>query len=267
MLFVTICCFIMRGIAADVAAPEALILPRAQVRGHPWPCSHVCLGKVVRRIVDVAACSNHPATCQKAAALNGQDNDAVAAHERCGFIPRAQLFPIPEFGHSADGRTVARIGDAAYAMILITDRCRAVYSGWRLAKPMSDWARSDFYGHGGFQLLAGRNAQGPPLLHDAGGWGQADAACTAVAIFSPAIRLRSPPDERPGAGQQLTGRMTSPSFPPMPRILRGYLCPSPRQAGGFIMADRLGSKARAIGSAAAPAATENGATLPRTGRV
>lgn len=58
-------------------------------------------------------------------------------------------FPIPEFGRCADGLTVARIGDAAYAMIPTNDGRHYLGSGWRLSKPLSDWKRSDFYGHGG----------------------------------------------------------------------------------------------------------------------
>jgi hypothetical protein len=58
-------------------------------------------------------------------------------------------FPVPEFGRSADGLTVARIGDAAYAMIPTADGRLYLGSGWRLSKPLSDWKRSDFYGHGG----------------------------------------------------------------------------------------------------------------------
>ena len=58
-------------------------------------------------------------------------------------------FPIPEFGRSADGLIVARIGDAAFAMIPTADGRHYLGSGWRLSKPLSDWKRSDFYGHGG----------------------------------------------------------------------------------------------------------------------
>lgn len=59
------------------------------------------------------------------------------------------LFPIPEFGRSSDGLAVARIGDAAYAMIPKAKGGHFLGSGWRLTKPLSDWKRSDFYGHGG----------------------------------------------------------------------------------------------------------------------
>jgi hypothetical protein len=64
--------------------------------------------------------------------------------------PRSSAsFPIPEFGQSADGLTVARIGDAAYAMIPKRDGGYFLGSGWRLSKPFADWKRSDFYGRGG----------------------------------------------------------------------------------------------------------------------
>lgn len=46
--------------------------------------------------------------------------------------------PIPEFGRSVDGLTVARIGDAAYAMIPTADGRHCLGSGWRLSKPLSD---------------------------------------------------------------------------------------------------------------------------------
>ena len=64
--------------------------------------------------------------------------------------PRAPAaVPAPEFGRSADGFAVARIGDAAFALIPTADGRRFLGSGWRLTKPLSDWKRSDFYGHGG----------------------------------------------------------------------------------------------------------------------
>ena len=58
-------------------------------------------------------------------------------------------FPVPEFGRGIDGMVVARIGDAAYAMIPKAKGGHFLGSGWRLSKPMSEWKRSDFYGHGG----------------------------------------------------------------------------------------------------------------------
>jgi hypothetical protein len=64
--------------------------------------------------------------------------------------PRSSAsFPNPEFGQSADDLTVARIGDAAYAMIPKRDGGYFLGSGWRLSKHFADWKRSDFYGHGG----------------------------------------------------------------------------------------------------------------------
>lgn len=68
---------------------------------------------------------------------------------RTAVAPRASAsFPIPEFGQSADGLTVARIGDAAYAMIPKQEGGYFLGSGWRLTKPFADWKRLDFYGHG-----------------------------------------------------------------------------------------------------------------------
>ncbi|MDE3026809.1 MAG: hypothetical protein KGH84_00235 [Paracoccaceae bacterium] len=154
--------------------------------------------------------------------------------------------PIPEFGQSAHGLTVARISNAAYGMIPKRDGGYFLASGWRLSKPFAEWKRSDFYGHGGdiageaafrafveeqalhqaekaalgrqefrayastpwgpsqgavrygegvvfhstsghggFQLLAERNAKVHPLLRDAGGWYEEDAAWAAVATALP----------------------------------------------------------------------------------
>lgn len=58
-------------------------------------------------------------------------------------------FPVPEFGRGVDGMVVARIGDAAYAMIPKAKGGHFLGSGWRLTRPLSDWKRSDFYDHGG----------------------------------------------------------------------------------------------------------------------
>lgn len=153
---------------------------------------------------------------------------------------------VPEFGQSADGLTVARIDDAAYAMIPKRDGGYFLGSGWRLSKPFAEWERSDFYGHGGgipdeaafrafvgeqaehqaekaalgrqefrahastpwgpshgavrygegvvfhstsghggFHLSNERNAWVHPLLQEAGGWYEEDAAWAAVATALP----------------------------------------------------------------------------------
>ena len=154
--------------------------------------------------------------------------------------------PLPEFGQSADGLTVARIGDAAYAMIPEREAGYFIGSGWRLSKPFAEWRRSDVYGHGGdiadevafrafvqehaehlaekaalcrqevrghantpwgpsqgavrygegvmfhstsghggFHLAAELNAKVHPLLRDADGWYEEDAAWAAVATALP----------------------------------------------------------------------------------
>lgn len=55
----------------------------------------------------------------------------------------------PEFGRSAEGFPVARLGDSAFAMLPCTGGKFHFASGWRLKKPLADWTRRDFYGHGG----------------------------------------------------------------------------------------------------------------------
>ncbi|MGQ0566184.1 MAG: DUF7007 domain-containing protein [Gemmobacter sp.] len=161
--------------------------------------------------------------------------------------PRAPAaVPVPEYGRSADGLAVARIGDAAFALIPMADGRHFLGSRWRLTKPLSDWKRSDFYGHGGdvadeaafravvqeqaehqdekasldrqefrahantpwgpsqgavrygegvvfhstsghggFHLSADRNSRVHPLLREAGGWYEEDAAWAAVATAWP----------------------------------------------------------------------------------
>lgn len=55
----------------------------------------------------------------------------------------------PAFGRSADGMLVALVGDNAYAMAPGRDGGHYLVTGWRIARPMTAWTRSDFYGHGG----------------------------------------------------------------------------------------------------------------------
>jgi hypothetical protein len=53
------------------------------------------------------------------------------------------------FGHSADGMAVALVGENAYAMAPGRGGRHYLVSGWRLARPITEWTRSDFHGHGG----------------------------------------------------------------------------------------------------------------------
>lgn len=58
-------------------------------------------------------------------------------------------FPGVSFGRSADGMTVALIGEHAFAMAPARDGRHYLVTGWRIRRPMSEWTRSDFYGHSG----------------------------------------------------------------------------------------------------------------------
>lgn len=53
------------------------------------------------------------------------------------------------FGHSGDGILVALVDDNAYAMMPGRAGKHYFASGWRIARPMAEWIRSDFYDHGG----------------------------------------------------------------------------------------------------------------------
>lgn len=54
-----------------------------------------------------------------------------------------------EFGVSADGFPVARIADTLLAMVPVRDGTSFLASAWRLACPLSQLTRMDFYGHEG----------------------------------------------------------------------------------------------------------------------
>lgn len=54
-----------------------------------------------------------------------------------------------EFGLSADGFPVARIADTLLAMVPARDGASFLASAWRLARPLSELTRADFYGHEG----------------------------------------------------------------------------------------------------------------------
>lgn len=62
--------------------------------------------------------------------------------------PGANL-PVLEFGISADGLRVARVGDTAFAMVPKAAGQFYLASGWCQSRPLAEWSRGDFYGHGG----------------------------------------------------------------------------------------------------------------------
>ncbi len=64
-------------------------------------------------------------------------------------FPHAPVAPGLLLGRSADGMLVALVGDTAYAMVPVRDGRHYLAGGWRIARPMAEWTRSDFHGHGG----------------------------------------------------------------------------------------------------------------------
>lgn len=54
-----------------------------------------------------------------------------------------------EFGQSADGLAVARIGDLVFAMVAGRDGQYFLSSAWRVPRPLADLTRGDFYSHHG----------------------------------------------------------------------------------------------------------------------
>jgi hypothetical protein len=54
-----------------------------------------------------------------------------------------------EFGRSADGMLVARVGDLVFAMVLARDGQYFLACAWRVTRPFADLTRDDFYAHHG----------------------------------------------------------------------------------------------------------------------
>lgn len=63
--------------------------------------------------------------------------------------PSPQVFPPVELGRCSEGFPVARVGDTAFAMLPGPNDRHYLASGWRISRPLAEWRRSDFYGHGG----------------------------------------------------------------------------------------------------------------------
>lgn len=57
--------------------------------------------------------------------------------------------PGVSFGRSADGMTVALVGEMAFAMSRSRGDAHYLVTGWRIRRPMHEWTRDDFYGHAG----------------------------------------------------------------------------------------------------------------------
>ena len=69
------------------------------------------------------------------------------------------------FGRSADHMLVALFDQNAYAMALGRNGGHYLAYGWCIARPMAEWTRGDFYGHGGD--LADENAFRAKVLEQA----------------------------------------------------------------------------------------------------
>lgn len=64
-------------------------------------------------------------------------------------IDVASGLPEVEFGMSANGSPVARVGDTAFAMVPRRDGGHYLATGWKIDRPLDEWRRSDFYRHSG----------------------------------------------------------------------------------------------------------------------
>ncbi|PRD43534.1 hypothetical protein C5748_09685 [Phyllobacterium phragmitis] len=78
----------------------------------------------------------------------------------------APEFPGASFGRSAEGLIVALVGETAFAMLPGRDGKFFLATGWNLRRPMQEWTRSDFFGHGGeladeaaFRMRVDENAE------------------------------------------------------------------------------------------------------------
>ncbi|MDE2361129.1 MAG: hypothetical protein KGM42_00515 [Hyphomicrobiales bacterium] len=61
-------------------------------------------------------------------------------------------FPNPAdvvFGRSAEDFPVACVGENAFAMLPGRDGRHYLATGWRVARPLAQWTRADFFGHSG----------------------------------------------------------------------------------------------------------------------
>jgi hypothetical protein len=82
-------------------------------------------------------------------------------------LPSSEAPDVSEasFGQSADGMLVALVAENANAMAPGRDGRHYLLSGWRIARPLAEWTRSDFYGHGG--ELADKDASRAKILEQA----------------------------------------------------------------------------------------------------
>ena len=63
--------------------------------------------------------------------------------------PNPPSLSVAVFGRSAEGFPVARVGENAFAMLPGRNGAHYLATGWRVSRPLNQWARDDFYGHAG----------------------------------------------------------------------------------------------------------------------
>lgn len=101
------------------------------------------------------------------------------------IIDATSGIPQADYGRSADGFLVARLGDTAFAILPARDGRHYLAPGWCIRCPIAEWTRSDFDGHAGFHLARERNRKVHSMLRAEGGWYEEDAAWAIVALSFP----------------------------------------------------------------------------------
>lgn len=74
-------------------------------------------------------------------------------------------YPGVLFGRTMDDLHAALVGEHAFAMAPARDGRHFLVTSWRIRRPMAEWTRGDFYGHGGD--LADENAFRGKVLENA----------------------------------------------------------------------------------------------------
>ncbi len=136
------------------------------------------------------------------------------------------------FTRTHDGLLVAKVRDNAFAMMPTGNDRYYLASAWRLSRPMEEWSRADFYGHGGeladeaaFRARVHENAEHQRQRAALGGAGKSAPA---------RIHPGAPRNARPS--MQTASSPTRPpdtaAFISMPHIMQRSTLPFARMAAG-----------------------------------